>query len=144
MIISGIEPKTSSGGKPYAVITSGDQKGSCWDKIDFKVGDDVDGEFTMNGTYTNFKLKRKVGAPNFVQKQRSAEIEKAQETKREDIAEAQNRKHDAIKLAGAFRDATLISLASLKEMPFPTDDQFKDEWTKWVKWLLLQGDQPFI
>lgn len=71
-------------------------------------------------------------------------IAKAQETKAENIKEAQERKNEAIQLAGAFRDATLVSLQALRDNPFPTDEEYKAEWTKWVKFFLNQGDQPFI
>jgi hypothetical protein len=75
---------------------------------------------------------------------RGGGIAKAQETKKQNIEEAQERKHEAISIAGAFRDATLISLAALKDQPFPTDEEFKTEWTKWVKWILNQHEQPFL
>jgi hypothetical protein len=71
-------------------------------------------------------------------------ITKAQEKKAEDIETAQNRKKDAIALAGAFRDATLISLASYRDIPFPTDEEFKAEWIKWVRWILSKNEEPFI
>ena len=74
----------------------------------------------------------------------STGIAKAQETKRDDIKDAQERKNEAIQLAGAFRDATLVSLQALRDNPFPTDEEYKAEWTKWCKWFLQQGDQPFI
>lgn len=74
---------------------------------------------------------------------RGGGIAKAQETKRVDIETAQERKHEAIQIAGAFRDATLITLASLKDQPFPTDDEFKEMWKGWVKYFLDLHEQPF-
>ena len=71
-------------------------------------------------------------------------ITKAMETKAANIEVAQTRKNDAIALAGAMRDSTLITLAALKDQPFPTDEEFKAEWTKWVKWILNQHEQPFL
>lgn len=71
-------------------------------------------------------------------------ITKAMETKKANIDEFQEKKQDAIKMAGAMRDATLISLASMRDQPFPMDEEYKAEWTKWYKWLLNQGDQPFV
>ncbi len=43
-----------------------------------------------------------------------------------------------------MRDATMVSLAAYREQPFPTDDEFKAEWRKWVKFFLGEADQPFI
>lgn len=86
---------------------------------------------SSSGAYT----KRGVG---------SAAISAAQDTKRVDIAVAQDRKHDAIARAGAFRDSTLVTLASLRDQPFPTDEAFKAEWTRWVKYFLGKADEPFI
>lgn len=74
----------------------------------------------------------------------AAAIKKAQETKAENIAVAQERKHDAIARAGAFRDATLVTIASLKDTPFPTTEDFKAEWTRWVKFFLGKADEPFV
>ena len=71
-------------------------------------------------------------------------IAKAQETKAANIEKAQDRKQDAIALAGAFRDATLISLAQLKDEPFPTADEFKETWTYWVRWILSKNNEPFV
>lgn len=95
------------------------------------------------GTMYLFAPKPKTNAPQG-NSARSGAIAKAQETKREDIAAAQDNKHKAIALAGAMRDATQIALASLKDAPFPTDVEFKAEWEKWCKWLLAKGSEPFI
>lgn len=109
------------------------------------VGVEVKGELWQSsaGKWYLFAPKPDAGKP-WKSGGGSAAIAKAQETKREDIKEAQERKNEAIALAGAMRDATLVSLAALRDTPFPTDDEFKAEWTKWVKFFLGAGDQPFI
>ncbi len=73
-----------------------------------------------------------------------AAITKAMETKNENIKEAQERKAESIALAGAMRDATQITLAELKDQPFPTTEDFQERWKFWVKWLLNQHNQPFL
>lgn len=139
--IDALEQKKTKNGKPYVVVKSGDKTGSCFRGFGgFKVGDEVDGEFVQSGNFTNFELNNKVERPNFMKHNIDAAVEK----KNENIEEAQERKQEAIQLAGAFRDATLVTLASLKEQPFPTDEEFKAEWRKWVKFFLNEGDQPFI
>jgi hypothetical protein len=75
---------------------------------------------------------------------KTAAVEKAMDRKEASIETFQERKEESIKLAGAMRDATQITLAALREQSFPSDDEFKAEWTKWAKWLLSQADQPFI
>ena len=72
------------------------------------------------------------------------QIAKMQETKAANIAMAQDRKNESISIHGAFRDATLIALQSYKDVPFPTDEEFKAEWTKWVRWILSKHDEPFL
>lgn len=128
-------------------INKTDQKGdTAWATFDdIKEGSTIEGNYWENakGLAYLFPPKPKTtstGAP----RGNSGAIAKAQEKKAEDIATAQTRKHEAIATAGAFRDATLIALASLKDQPFPTDDEFKAEWLKWVKWILVQNEQPFL
>lgn len=71
-------------------------------------------------------------------------VKAAQERKGEMIEKSMDRKEEAIALAGAMRDATLISLQSYRDQSFPSDEEYKAEWTKWCKWILGQHDQPFI
>jgi hypothetical protein len=66
----------------------------------------------------------------------TAAIAKAQETKAENIKEAQANKNTAVMIAAAMRDASSIALAALKEQPFPTDDEFIAEFLKWRDWYL--------
>lgn len=113
---------------------------------DFSLGAVIEGNLWKNptsGKYSLFPPKPRTGAYG-ARGGGSAAVTKAQDHKAELIEKAQDKKHDAIKLAGAMRDATLITLASLKDAPFPTDSDFKEEWTKWVKWLIGQSEQPFI
>lgn len=142
--LDSIDIKQTQAGKDYAVVTSGEQKGSMFEGFTgLKVGDEVEGDFTTNGKYTNFRLKTTLQRPAFMGN-KTAQMEKVMERKEVAIEHAQERKQDAIAKAGAFRDATLVSLASLRDQPFPTDEEYKEEWVKWVKFFLNQGEQPFI
>jgi hypothetical protein len=80
----------------------------------------------------------------------TAAIAKAQETKAENIKEAQANKNTSIMIAAAMRDAGAIALAALKDQPFPTDEEFIAEFTKWRDWYLAKwhetekiADTPF-
>lgn len=147
--ILSITSKTSTTGKPYAVVQLTDDSGaefraSMWDNFaDLAPNSPIEGTVEQKGTFTNF---RRAGAalqrPAFYKPK--ADIAAAQETKKTNIEEAQNRKHDAIARAGAMRDATLVTLASLKDAPFPTTEDFKAEWTRWVKFFLGKADEPFV
>ncbi len=103
----------------------------------------IDGELWESGAskWYLFAPKQK---PQRAPSAAPAQIAKAQEVKRENIEEAQNRKQDAIQKAGAFRDATLVSLAAMRDVPFPTDAEYQQEWRKWVKFFLGAADEPFI
>lgn len=101
----------------------------------------VSGEVFKKGEYWNFKGENQ--KPAYTGGKTGA-MNKVMETKNSNILAAQDRKHDAIAKAGAFRDATLVTLASLKDQPFPLDEEFQAEWTKWVKYFLNVGEQPFI
>lgn len=141
-----IEQKTSTGGKPYASVTLADDQGnttkcSVWDGLELlRVGSPIDGAIIKNGAFSNF---RPSAAPK-PQFKGSGGIANAVAVKNEHIKEAQERKNESISIHGAFRDATLITLAALKDQPFPSDEDFKAEWTRWAKWILSKHDEPFL
>lgn len=72
---------------------------------------------------------------------RSKAIRESQELKGAMIQRSQDVKELGIKIAGAMRDATLITVASLKDQPFPTDEEFKAEWEKWRDYFIAQYDE---
>jgi len=43
-------------------------------------------------------------------------------------------------VSAAMRDAVQITLASLREQPFPTDEEFDAEFTKWRNWYLAKWE----
>lgn len=140
--------KETSNGKPYKQFTL--ENGKVLRVFNFDAHYDSlqegmeidDAELVFDAKWDNYKLKampKPTSAPRA-----SGAITKAMETKQLNTEKNMDRKEESIRIAGAFRDATQITLASLKDVPFPTDEEFKAEWTKWCKWLLGQSDQPFI
>lgn len=147
--IDTLEVRQTSTGKEYKLVTlkSGDEtfeKVSLWsdnpDYTSFVEGGRISGEVFKNEKgYWNFKPanapKKTFGG---------GAVTKNMEVKNTNIIAAQERKNDSIARAGAFRDATLVTLASLKDQPFPSDADFKREWESWVKFFLGKGEEPFV
>lgn len=75
---------------------------------------------------------------------RNTGIKEAQETKRNDIESAQVRKHEAIAMAGAQRDAVLMVTTFEALSPFPTDEELKSKIESWMKYFLNLQSQPFL
>ena len=63
-----------------------------------------------------------------------------EEIKGEYIREAQDRKNDNILLAGAMRDATLLTIAEIANLKW-TNEEIKGAWLQWRNWLLAQRDE---
>ena len=68
-------------------------------------------------------------------------VKAAQERKGEMIEKAQENKQTGIMVSAAMRDATQITIASLKEQPFPTDAEFTYEFTKWRDWYIKKWQE---
>jgi len=129
-------------------VNKTDKAGSPqWDMSEFVEGKSINGNIwtSPKGKHFLFPIKEKAvvkgGAPG---------IKAAQERKAETIKEAQENRAQGVKVAAAMRDATLITLASLKDQPFPTDEEFQAEFIKWRSWYMEQwataekvADQPF-
>lgn len=145
--IVSLEQKTSSGGKPYARVVLQDDSGaqytaSMWDSFaDLAQGGTVEGDMVQKGNFTNFKRHSAIQRPKFMG---GGAVTQAQDHKAELVSAAQDKKHDAIAKAGAFRDGTLVTLAELKDMPFPTEADFKARWEYWVKYFLGKHNEPFL
>lgn len=120
------------------------KKGEVFPNFDaIAPGITVEGELWQSGQGKWYLFPPKVqkqGNSNF----KGQQIEKAMERKEQAIDTFQDKKNEAILRAGAFRDATLVSLASLRDQPFPSDEEYKAEWKKWVKYFLQKGDEPFV
>lgn len=114
---------------------------------ELEVGSDIpETDLIFDPAYGNYKLNKapvvfparpaSLGGPR-------PSMAAAVEKKGVMIEKAQERKSEGVNISGAFRDATLISLASLRDQPFPTDEEFKAEWRKWVKFIMNEHEQPF-
>lgn len=151
MKITALVMKKTKAGDDYKLFTMEDSHKLSvfnWDLRypELNVGSDIpEDALIFDPAYSNYKLKPLPKPSGAAIKtpggyRNPAAIEKAQETKRENVEEAQNRKQDGIKLAGAMRDATLVALADIKDQPFPSDDDFKRTWMKWCDFFLEQHD----
>lgn len=146
-----LERKITVTKKPYISATLLDSEGNEHERItiwsDFPgfhgidEGADIMGELASNGKYTNLKPTRGgYSGGSTTPRSPSYGVKAAQERKGTMIEEAQDRKELSMRLQGAQRDATLITIASLKEQPFPTDEEFKKDWKKWFDFLMGQYD----
>lgn len=136
--INSVTPKMGkSGATYYELEIEGVGKASTFTKLD---PGQHDGEVikTPDGKYTNFKLAGETA--NF--KRGPGNMEKVMDRKEASIDKFTTRKEDSIRLAGAMRDATLITLAELAGSPLVAEE-FKERWNSWKSWLLDVGEQPF-
>ena len=138
-IISQIE-KTGKSGKPfYAYSLDDGTQATGVDLLPLNTEIGETHEVVVNGNFRNLKSKgpmhpRPAGLkPN---------MEKLMGKKNASIDRFQDTKHKAIKMAGAMRDATLITLAELAGSPLVAED-FKSRWEHWRTFLLQKADEPF-
>lgn len=149
--INWLEKKTTSTGKPYMAITlvgHEDKKVSIWSDFpnfaNLMPGAKISGELKQNdkGYWNVYPPKSSASTGGF---RGSGAIVKAQETKREDIKEAQGRREEAISLASAQRDAVLI-VTHFTEPSTMNSDDIKKEIVKWRNWFLsddFKNHPPF-
>lgn len=142
-----VEKRTTATGKPMARVDLIGGEGeflenvTVWgDHPDFDalaVGSTIEGDYKDDGKWkTLFGIKPKPAANAGGMRGVAA----AQERKGAMIANAQESKSQAIKVAAAMRDGVAIALASFKDVPFPTDAEFQAEVVKWREWYLKQWD----
>lgn len=125
-IIEWMERKTTSTGKSKIDATLRTPEGAMtktvtiWsDFPDFAVlqpGSSVDGDIVEKGQYSTFYAKK---APISAYRPRVAGgpgVKAAQERKGEMIQQAQETKSTGIKIAAAFRDATLLTIEILRQV----------------------------
>lgn len=108
---------------------------------DLKVGATLEADYWRSATNKQYLFAPKPKSQSGGGARNSAAITKAQETKAEHIKEAQENRAQGVKLAAAMRDATQITLAVMSGTPFPTDEEFKAEFTKWRDWYLQEWDK---
>jgi len=91
-------------------------------------------DFEFDGKYLNLiDANKKPSSGN-------TSITKAQNIKREDIKDAQERKNDSIMISSTARDATLMVTHFLA--PNTPEDVVKDKWKEWREFLIKQWDKP--
>lgn len=118
-----------------------DKKGNIWAAFDSIVeGGSVEADFWRSdaGKPYLFAPKPTKSPTGANRGQSGANIAKAQERKQEGINKSMDRKEMAILVSAAMRDATQITLASLKNEPFPTDADFGREFRKYRDWYIQQ------
>lgn len=116
-----------------------DKKGNIWAAFDQIVeGGSVEADFWRSDAGKPYLFAPKP-AKSFSGHSRGtggANIAKAQERKQENIEKTMDRKEMGILISAAMRDATQITLASLKNEPFPTDADFGREFRKYRDWYI--------
>jgi len=66
-----------------------------------------------------------------------------QQSQEDQIRANMDSKQLAIRISSAVRDATMIVTAKIKHQKM-TDEEIKEDWLKWKKWLYEQGQaSPF-
>ena len=81
--------------------------------------------------------EKKLQPPAFVA-QRRAGIAQAQEVKAQNIEKSQDRKASDVRVSATARDATIILSTFYKDLQ---EDEIKDKWNYWRKWLWFQWDK---
>ena len=149
--INWLEEKTTSTGKKKYDLTLDKEDGTQEDKVtmwadfpDFanmKPGTEIEGDVVVkvNGQYTNktiYPIKPKV-APTGQTGGFKGNMVATMAKKQEGIEKSQSRKEDSIQISSTARDATILTTAELNGK---TEQEIKDIWTKWRKWLLNNWD----
>ena len=133
-----VEEKVSSNNSKYLSIEAADGRYSCWEEVLFEtlkanINLPLEVEIFQKGKYENI-----VGAGEMMPTQKASGFFKGNvETKRKDIAEAQTRKEDSIKDAGAARDSTLIVVNFYPELAANPNKEIliKQKLEEWFLWL---------
>lgn len=142
--------KETKAGAPYKLFQMEDGKRLSVFQFDTRYAEITEGidipddALIYDQQYDNYKLKplpKPAGSPRggFGSKQAEELINK----KNDNIQQNMASKNEAIIRAGSARDATLVSLACLKDAPFPTDSEYKAEWEKWYKYFMGKAEEPF-
>ena len=124
---------TSKSGKNYKQATIANESGvetdvSVWPDFDqyaqVETGSEVEGIVVENNGYQNLKSENK--------KSYSGGINKMMQKKEESIEKFQGTKNEAIKLAGASRDATLM-VTTLFPILYSNyrEEDLKKKWNEW-------------
>ncbi len=148
-----IEKRKTREDKDFYSLTLGDEststeieRVSIFDNLDkIKVGAEIEGSITENAAgYKNFRFPREAGVKG-QSGNKTAQMEKVMDRKREDISQAMDKKQDAIRMSGAMRDATLMVTTLIGAFPAEwehfTADMIKTEWKAWRDYFINSWDQ---
>lgn len=138
-----IKKTGETNGRPWKItsMTLKDEVGNVTDKVDtfdpVTPGITIEGVIEMKGQYKNFKSTPTTSKTGSNGAYKSQQIEKAQDRKSSDIERFQGKKEEAIKMAGAQRDAVLIVIELMKNtaMPF-SEEAIGVKIVEWRNWFL--------
>lgn len=143
--LTSIDIKQGKSGKSFATTYWKDQDGHDNKALMFKdfeglkVGDDIEGSilpwkdaavFNVTKHDTTNTYRKPWGGGG-----KAEDIKQAQGRREASIAISQDRKEAGIGVSIALGKAVDIALASLKDQPFPTDQDVKQEVNKWFEFL---------
>lgn len=144
--------KTPQGATTEGVsVNRVNKKGEVFPNFDnLTPGATVDGELWQStaGKWYLFAPKPSPmgGRPAWAGK-KTADIGKAMDRKEESIEKFQSSKENSIKMAGAMRDATLLTIEEIHYAQSKgeeiTEKFVKETWSKWRTWLLGKSEEPF-
>ncbi len=150
--LTSIEVKAGKSGKSFATTFwndgQGEQKALMFkDYETLKVGDEVEGRispwkdaFVFNVGEANTYVKGPSGY-------KSIQIDAAMDKKAENVEKAQDRTSHGVRIAAAFRDATLIGIEIMKREEMSLDE-YKALHKRLREWYLHEwqsaNDQPFF
>ena len=125
------------------------KKGEVFPNFDaITLGATVDGELWQStaGKWYLFAPKNNLGSkPAWAKKENT--INKAMDRKEDSIEKFQSSKENSIKMAGAMRDATLLTVEQIKQAVARGEmvevEDMKVMWSDWRTWLLGKSEEPF-
>lgn len=133
------ENATTKTNRPYKKLSVTDSEGNKHnvnifsdfpDFANIAPGSMIRGKLEANGKYMNLisETQAPKGNPNY----KTAQIEKAMDTKRQDITKFQDNKELSVKISGTMRDAVQLSLA---EFGADGTQSLEELILKWRVWL---------
>jgi hypothetical protein len=143
--IKAIEVKQSAKGVKYAIATVLNENNNEYNNVTLfepysskEIGYELIGQLSPNDYKGKIGWKFLEERTDTLTPRRSPiAIKEAQDTKRKDIAVAQENRAEGVKIASTFRDATLITTAwfAKTNLPFHDEKDIERTWLQWRSWL---------